>query len=326
MIWLNFTLLIGLAMLYGNVLDSPVLSFIATDDDMTDIFLHDVRTGLSHNLTDNSQPEWHMSWSREPAYLTYTTTMNSGEAGDDFYLMLRLGQPKQIVIPENRVAFGTELAPNGKLVAYFSSYPHNYSDVYLTDLESNTSLNLTQTAELSEIAPSWSSDSQHLLYLRDGNLYVIDTLTQATQLFLDYETFIELAVWSPDGQQIAFYSGIRQNQGSTLQLHSIATDGTDLRVYELNAEPRSEVLSWSPDSCCVVLGLVSGELAIVELETGHITYYAGEARRFAPVWSPDARWIAFIENRAIHILDWQTNKAYRLSKQERVRIPMFWMP
>lgn len=326
LIWFCLGLLLMLSIATGKLLHSPVLSFIASRDDITDIFLYDIRTKLDYNLTNTIEPEWDISWSQEQSVISYTANIKAGESSMNVYIMPRLGQAQKVDIPENRLPVGINFAADGSAIAYFSSFPRNYSDIYLSNLNERNSYNLTQTALLSEIAPHWSPNNRDLLYLRDGNLYLVNTATQTTELFLDYDTPIDLADWSPDGQKIAFYSTIPRMQRNVLKLNSITSAGTNLESYDLNAEPRSETLSWSPDSCCVVLGLVSGELAIVNFETGEINYYTGENRRFAPVWSPDGRWIAFIENRTIHLLDLYTNTAYPIPDQWRIRNLLTWMP
>lgn len=325
-IWLSFGLLLMLAMAWGRAEDKPILSFIAVRDNMTDIFLYDIHTGLDYNLTDNIQQEWNMSWSQNPIHLGYTSTIEAGKVDDSYHIMSRLGTSTIIDITEYGSAYGTTLAPDSQSLVFFSSFPQIGSDIYLTDLSNYGTYNLTRTPEQSEILPRWSPDSQFVLFLRDGNLYLVDRQTQEPQLFLDYDLIIDDMFWSPDGQNIAFYSSIWQDGRYLLQLHTIAADGTNLQLYDLDTEPRAEPVSWSPDSCCIVLGLTSGDLAIIELETDMIQYFVGDARRFAPAWSPDGRWIAFIENRRLHLLDLHTQKVNSIDKSWRIHIPMYWKP
>lgn len=326
LIWFCLTLLIWGVMYWGQSYDNPVLSFIAVQDNITDIFLYDLRTGLYNNVTDTVYPEWYITWSQN-RYLLYTATVTRTEqVADGLFVMRRLGQPRRILTPETSLAYGTDFAPNGQSFIYFSSYPRNYSDIYQIHLSNGQTINLSHTPEQSEITPIWSPNGQELLFLLDENLYRIDIASQEKSLFLNLDKPISEPIWSPDAQHIAFLTTIWQEGRYVYQLHIIATDGTNLRQIYLESEPRADAISWSPDSCCTVLGLTSGELAIVDIVTGNTVYLMGEGRRFAPTWSPDGRWIAFVENRAIHFLDLHTNSVYQLDNQRRVRVPMHWMP
>jgi Tol biopolymer transport system component len=325
--WFCVGLFIGAAILIGKLYDSPVLSFIAVNHDIADIYLYDLRTGLHHNLTRTSYPEWDMAWSHESGYLLYTATTAPGRTEDDFFVMFRLGQAERFDAAETLLAFGAVFAMDGQSIAYFSSHPHNYSDIYLFDLKQNQSYNLTRTPEQSEDAPQWSPDAQELLFLLDGNLYLMDMATsQESQLFLDLDDGMDSPQWSPDAQWIAFYT-LRWQDGRYIRhLNVIASDGTDLRVLDLPDEPRTEAFSWSPDSQWIVLGLSSGELVIKHVSDEKTYILTGEDRRFAPVWSPDGQWIAFIENQTIHLLDFRKNEVYILNRPWRIRNPLHWMP
>lgn len=326
LIWFCLILLIWGAMNVGKIYNSPVLSFIAVHEDITDIFLYDLRTGLYNNVTDTAYPEWYLTWSQNK-YLLYTATVTRTEqVSDGLFVMTRLGQPRRVLTPETLLTFDSDFAPNGQSFVYFSSHPRNYSDIYQIHLSDGQTHNLTHTPEQSETIPIWSPDGQELLFLLDENLYRMDSSTQEQSLFLDLGNPINNPSWSPDAQYIAFLTAIWDEGRYVYQLHTITTDGTNLHQIHLESEPRADAISWSPDSCCITLGLISGELAIIDIETDNTVYLMGEGRRFAPTWSPDGRWIAFVENRAIHFLDLHTDSVYQLDNQRRVRVPMHWMP
>jgi TolB protein len=113
-----------------------------------------------------------------------------------------------------------------------------------------------------------------------------------------------LPSWSPDGQEIAFYSF---RHGSR-DLHVMTAEGGSLQ--RLTDDPAQERYpDWSPDGNQLVFySDQSGrqEIHIISRESRSASW--GESRQLTfdggryPRWSPDGRWIAYMDARTLRIV------------------------
>ncbi len=118
--------------------------------------------------------------------------------------------------------------------------------------------------------------------------------------------------WSPDGRQVAYWS----DESGEYELWVRPADGTGAprRVTELGPGFRYRPY-WSPDSRKVAFIDQAMRIRIVEIESGRVTdvdralwKFHGALNAFQPAWSPDSRWLAWargLENRkeAIFLFD-----------------------
>ncbi|HXD11326.1 MAG TPA: DPP IV N-terminal domain-containing protein, partial [Anaerolineales bacterium] len=137
-------------------------------------------------------------------------------------------------------------SPDGKRIA-FASNRNGFWDLYLMDLSSGETTQLTDTPEY-EGSPSWSPDGAFLVYeaYRDDNLELVigpadDPTHNAAQLTnssaADYSP-----AWSPGGRQIAFIS-----EGEAMLADLDKTDSSRF-VNLSNTDLASESHPvWSPD-------------------------------------------------------------------------------
>ena len=321
--WCSFILLILLSLFTGNERNSEVVSFIATsDDDNTDIYIYDPVNYMRVNITANEFEEWSFAWSISGSLL-YTVNETFGAIHDDLFVMNRPGNAQLIQTPDTLNSFGGVWSPDGNTLAYFSSHPRNFSDIYTISFPGATVHNLTQTDDISESNPLWSPDGEYLLYRLSGDLYLIDLSNGENRRLADLQSSpAESPVWSPDGQFVAFYI-LNWIDGD--YVFTVPRAGGDMKELALPRTINSPV-SWSPDGQQLAIIADNTDLLIYDLETDSFERIEGENRRFGPAWSPAGRWIAFLENRQLHLYDRHSGRIQTVESADRVKTPLIWRP
>src|SRR5690606_41034378 len=110
----------------------------------------------------------------------------------------------------------------------------------------------------------------------------------------------------------AFYIRTIVDGSNILVAYVIARDGSNLQQLDLPLKINSPV-SWSPNSRQLTMIVDDTNLAIYDIATQTTRTIIGENRRFAPSWSPGGRWIAFIENRQLHLYDIENDDGQTLA-------------
>ncbi len=138
------------------------------------------------------------------------------------------------------------------------------------------------------------------------------------------------AVWSPDGEQIAWFN----DEGDEYGLMIADQDGENPRRIEIPDPTFYFVPTWSPDGTRLAFTDTDYRVLILDLTSGNLTHvdtdrYAHPERSMNPVWSPDSRWIAYsrrLDNqlRAIFVHDTETGDTRQLTDRMADAITPVW--
>ncbi len=150
-------------------------------------------------------------------------------------------------------------SPDGFRFA-FSVGAWNEEDIYLTDVDGSSIVNLTSSERTIDRDPAWSPDGRTIVFASDrgtpGETEIFSIQPDAGNLrqLTDSAGSSYQPAWSPDGRHIVF----------------VSDRGGDSDLYIMNADGTNEQL---------------------------LTRNDGGAEDRNPAWSPDGRWIAFSSTR-----------------------------
>lgn len=172
-----------------------------------------------------------------------------------YVIDIATGQRQNLTEPfgEHQLFAAPTWSGDGKWLAsicYQPGEPGN--DVCIMDLAGNVLRNLTGRADDSDSHPSWSPDSSKIAYsssrgvgkaARNTEIYVMDINGRNQVNLTNHPAWDYYPRWSPNGQQILFYSNREGNQDD---IYVMNADGTD--VVNLTRHPSEDRMhNWSPD-------------------------------------------------------------------------------
>jgi Tol biopolymer transport system component len=164
-------------------------------------------------------------------------------AGDDggIYVMSLAGRDPRLIVDRTFVDSQLTWSPDGSKIAFsarpVSTGPEGNYDLWITDVEGVTQINITGTPADNELSPSWSPDGRRILFAKipasgASSLSTIEPDPDATPVPLtDGANLDQNPSWAPDGSRIVFD---RASAAGT-DVYTMRPDGSDLTLVARNA-------------------------------------------------------------------------------------------
>ncbi len=228
---------------------------------------------------------------------------------------LRMTTGKTIAHTENQIAL--MIFPKGKLGG----------NLFVFDLSSEELVQLTQGERTNNA--SWSPDGERMLiiYGENRDLYTLDVNTGDTQKINTGAKKIFEAVWSPDGQQIAYNAN---------EITIADRDGNPALEYGL-VQGGVGGFDWSPDGKQIVYVATAINVINVDGNSSPQLLLSFDGLEKAPKWSPDGSHILFkvetehdqwggVLEEALYIANTDGNDVTEIAALVARGVPVFWSP
>jgi Tol biopolymer transport system component len=188
-IWLLMVILLAAVMVAGHALGGGrIIAFQSGRIGDTAVYLYDVPTGMTHNLT------------RLPGRTQTQRVLRDGNTTEFPTHPQRFTNQGSDVSPA--------WSPDGRQLA-FVSYRDGNAEIYLLDLPTGSLRNLTNHPA-PDTSPVWSPDGTQLAFesSRYGywSIWLADLETGTIRALIGHTYPSQSPTWSPDGRQIVFQS------------------------------------------------------------------------------------------------------------------------
>lgn len=204
----------------------------------------------------------------------------------------------------------TRWSPKGDLIAFTGIGPGGAAATWLMDKDGSHLRRAPSPGQGGAFYPSWYPDGRHILetVYDDNTLRSVDIRTGAVaKIDTTPDLMIGMASVSPDGKWIAAAAQLREGRPYEQRANQIWLIGSDGHAHPLLADPhQGRAPAWSPDGSRIVFESNQGSprpafyaTFVANVDGSGLEQLTSFDRNTQhPVFSPDAKWIAFSERTA----------------------------
>jgi len=296
--------------------DGSQIAFTGNYDGNPDVYVMPSMGGLPKRITYHGMTDRIVDWYPDGKSLLFASTRESGKQRfSQFYKISKDGgAAEKLTLPY--VEFGS-ISPDGKKIAFttltrmFRTWKRYRggmaADIYIFDLQNNTSENITNNIANDEI-PMWYGDKIYFLSDRGANqrynIWMYDPSVKQNKQITDFDKF-DVEFPSIGDNEIVFQAGgllylldLTTGKYSEVKIN-VVTDESTLMSRNENVEKLIQNFSVSYNGNRTLFE-ARGEIFSVPAENGtviNLTQSPGVAERF-PSWSPNGKYIAYFSDRS----------------------------
>jgi len=214
---------------------------------------------------------------------------------------------------------GGAWSPDRSKIAYVTTR-NGYMEIWVDDLDGHgTNLTLDSTGKALEqmqngnglwaAHPTWSSQGE-IAYLtnRSGNNDIMAIgMSGSNRVITKTPANEKSPAWSPDGEKIAYFRSMKDDDTNTNQIYVVDKDGANPQSVTSNINANSMVPVWSPDGKFLAVNV--GQLGpraqkykgvwLVDLKKNSMMQLTNIGGGNLVSWSPDGSKIAFTDEKGI---------------------------
>ncbi len=296
--------------------DGSEIAFSGNYNGNIDVYVMPSMGGLPKRITYHGMPDRLVDWYPDGKSLLFASSRESGKQRfNQFYKVSKDGgMPEKLPLPY--AEFGS-ISPDGKKIAFttisrvFRTWKRYRggmaADIYIFDLQNNTSENITNNVANDEI-PMWYGNKIYFLSDRGenerSNIWVYDLSTKQTKQITNFKDF-DVEFPSIGDNEIVFQAGgllylldLTTEKYSEVKIN-VVTDELTLMAKKENVEKLIQNIDVSYNGNRALFE-ARGEIFSVPAENGtviNLTQSSGVAERY-PSWSPNGKYVAYFSDRS----------------------------
>ena len=216
------------------------------------------------------------------------------------------GSVRQITFNDAVIETAPAPSPDGKTLAYFARTRRG-AKILLLDLEEQHGWpHFLEPGDDTESFPVWSPDGKNLAFVRGGDLWIRSMESGSSKKLIEpaHAGGNRSPVWSPDGRRIAYLAG----RSGYSQVGVVDLETGQVTPITYSQRDHGDV-AWSPDGSELAFVQsdetgMSRHVVVTPATGGEIVVLTrGKGVRQSPRFSPDGRFLAYIEQTGTRTAD-----------------------